>query len=184
MKILAIGDPHGKIPKKLPKDIDLTLVTGDIGKADLARKRAFENKAREDKGLPELKETPEEMKKIHYEINDSTVRLLKKLGRVSPVFTIQGNVGIPSRSHVRKAEEKYGLKLPCTREVIVAMPGINIVKNRLRVLQGLRVGFLEYFIDTSWVREFHPANYREKLKDAKEDTEKARRIGFSLRGQL
>jgi len=40
MKILAIGDPHGDIKriKEIPiKGIDLILITGDIGKADLAR---------------------------------------------------------------------------------------------------------------------------------------------------
>jgi Icc-related predicted phosphoesterase len=42
MKILTIGDPHGDLEKikKIPiKNIDLILVTGDIGKATLARKR-------------------------------------------------------------------------------------------------------------------------------------------------
>ncbi|MBU4069864.1 MAG: metallophosphoesterase [Nanoarchaeota archaeon] len=46
MKILVIGDPHGKLGKikKLNlKNIDLKLITGDLGKADLARKRFFEN---------------------------------------------------------------------------------------------------------------------------------------------
>ena len=46
MKILAIGDPHGDIGKvrKIPfREVDLILLTGDLGKADLVRKRAFEN---------------------------------------------------------------------------------------------------------------------------------------------
>lgn len=46
MKILAIGDPHGRVDllRKIPKkDLDIILVTGDVGKADLARKRFFEN---------------------------------------------------------------------------------------------------------------------------------------------
>ena len=46
MRILAIGDPHGDLSKikKIPlKGVDLILLTGDLGKADLARKRYFEN---------------------------------------------------------------------------------------------------------------------------------------------
>jgi predicted phosphodiesterase len=48
MKILALGDPHGKLPKNInsiskKNKIDLILITGDIGKAELARKRFFEN---------------------------------------------------------------------------------------------------------------------------------------------
>ena len=39
MKVLVIGDPHGVLPKKIPRKVDLILITGDLGKADLARKR-------------------------------------------------------------------------------------------------------------------------------------------------
>lgn len=42
MKILAVGDPHGEINKIKNislREIDLVLITGDIGKADFARKR-------------------------------------------------------------------------------------------------------------------------------------------------
>jgi len=38
MKILVIGDPHGNLPKNLPKNVDLILLNGDIGKSDLAKK--------------------------------------------------------------------------------------------------------------------------------------------------
>ena len=51
MRILAIGDPHGKLPK-IPKNIDLILLTGDLGSADLLRKMSFENLKRMRKGLP------------------------------------------------------------------------------------------------------------------------------------
>jgi Icc-related predicted phosphoesterase len=47
MKILAIGDPHGDLKKikKIPiEGVDLILITGDLGKADLLRKRVFEKK--------------------------------------------------------------------------------------------------------------------------------------------
>ena len=57
MRILVVGDPHGelgKIKKLDSKKIDLVLCTGDIGKADFARKRFFENIERKRKGLEEL----------------------------------------------------------------------------------------------------------------------------------
>jgi Icc-related predicted phosphoesterase len=44
VKIVAIGDPHGNLGKikKIPlKNSDFILVTGDIGKADFARKKTF-----------------------------------------------------------------------------------------------------------------------------------------------
>ena len=68
MKILAIGDPHGylkKIRKLDFKDIDLILLTGDLGKADLARKRYFENIEREKKGLEELDEDEKYIKAVY-----------------------------------------------------------------------------------------------------------------------
>ena len=46
MKILAIGDPHGNLDrvKEIPiKGVDLILLTGDLGSANLMRKMAFEN---------------------------------------------------------------------------------------------------------------------------------------------
>ncbi len=52
MRIIAIGDPHGDVAKlrKIPlKGIDLILLTGDLGKADLARKFAFMNIERQRK---------------------------------------------------------------------------------------------------------------------------------------
>ena len=43
MKILIIGDPHGNLryPKSVLKQAEIIFITGDIGKADLARKRFF-----------------------------------------------------------------------------------------------------------------------------------------------
>ncbi len=176
MKILALGDPHGKLPKDIPKNIDLILIPGDIGKADLARKKSFENKKRVQQGLPKLKETARDIKEIHNEIHKSTLKILRYLSRYAPVYTLQGNVGIPSNSQVRKDYEKYRLKLDSTMEQLKKINGVSIVKNRLRVINGLRIGFLEYFTDTSWVKEFKPKDYENFMKKAKRQTDKARRV--------
>ena len=84
MKILAIGDPHGDLEKvkQIPKkDLDLILLTGDIGKANLARARAFENKKREQKGLSKIKETADHASAVHNEIHNSTLEILKYLSK-------------------------------------------------------------------------------------------------------
>ncbi len=179
MKILVIGDPHGDLNKirKIPiKKPELIFLTGDIGKSDLVRKRAFENIKRKQKGLPEIKDTADYVGKAHREIHKSTVDILRYLSKYAPVYTIQGNVGIPSTSEVREDYKKYGLKLVSTRKQIDRMKNVSIVKNRLRLLQGLRVGFLEYFVDVSWVREFKPKDYQKSMDKAKKQTEKARKI--------
>jgi Icc-related predicted phosphoesterase len=178
MKILVIGDPHGseKVRKIPLKGIDMILLTGDIGKADLARKFAFENVNRLKQGLPEKEYTPSLRKAVFREVHSSTVNLLKYLSKHAPVYFIQGNVKVPTGSELRKEEKKYGIKIPNTRKAIDSMTNVHLVNNRLRVLNGLRIGFLEYFIDTSWVREFKPSNYKERMKEAKKDTDKAKRV--------
>ncbi len=179
MKILVIGDPHGdltklkRIPKKGP---DLILLTGDIGKADLARKRAFENFERKKRGLEELEDDSKYIKNVYAEIHNSTLRVLRYLSKFAPVYTIQGNVGIPTLSQVRKDNEKYGLNLTSTYEQMKLMKNVNLIKNRLRIIEGVRIGFLEYFIDTCWVKEFKPPEYKKNIKNAREETNKAKRV--------
>ena len=187
MRILAIGDPHGSLDKikQIPiKDVDLILLTGDLGKADLARKRSFENTKRKQQGLPKIKDTAQERRAIHNEIHNSTLEILRYLSKYAPVYAIQGNVGIPNVSQVREDYEKYGIRLPSTRERLKRMASIQIVKNRLRVLEGLRIGFLEYFTDTSWVREFKPKDYQKSMRKAKRQTGKARIVLNSFGSSL
>ena len=53
MRILAIGDPHGDLDliKRIPlADVDLILLTGDLGRADILRKLAFKFLAEAEKG--------------------------------------------------------------------------------------------------------------------------------------
>src|SRR3989344_4394467 len=104
MRILAIGDPHGSLNKikQIPiKDVNLILLTGDVGKADLARQRFFENVKREEQGLKKLKDDAKDIKDMNKEINKSTIKILRYLSRYAPFYSIQGNVGIPTVSQVR-----------------------------------------------------------------------------------
>ncbi|MEK6926478.1 MAG: metallophosphoesterase [Nanoarchaeota archaeon] len=179
MKILVIGDPHGAIEnvRKAPvKGVDLILLTGDIGKADLARKRYFENIERKQKGLDELEYDGKFAKQVHQQIHNSTIEILKYLSRYAPVYSLQGNVGIPTLSDVKKDYKKYGIKLASTREKVDSMKNVNLVKNRVRIIDGLRIGFLEYFVDTNWVQDFKPSDYKKRLKKAKMATDKARDV--------
>ncbi len=160
MKILAIGDPHGNLSKlkRIPiKGVDLILLTGDIGKADLARKISFENVERKKKGLPKKKLTRKEEKAIDNEVMKSSIKILKYLSKFAPVYTIQGNVGL-DHSKINKIRK------------------VSLIKNKLRNINAVRIGFLEYFIDTCWIRDFKPFDYRESMKKAKKETDKARRV--------
>jgi Icc-related predicted phosphoesterase len=178
MRIAVIGDPHGNLKKvkRIPlKDVDLIFSIGDVGKADLARRFAFDNVKRQKKGLEKLEPTKKQLRDMHMEIHDSTMNILKYLSRYAPVYTLEGNVSIPTLSSVKKDERKYGIKLPCTREELAKIRDVHIVKNVVRNFNGLRVGFLEYFLDTDWVKTFTPG-FKDRIKRARKETPKARRI--------
>jgi len=178
MKILVVGDPHGIKIKKVPKNLDLILVTGDVGKADLARKRFFENQERKKQGLPELEENADLIKQVHGQIHNSTLDVLSHYSRFAPVYTLAGNVGIPAKNS--SDEKKYGIKLPSTLAQVEEMKNVHVVKNRLRVLDGLRVGFLDNFADVCWHKEFGV----DVSPTAKKETPKAKRILRRFRKDL
>ena len=180
MKVLAVGDPHGsekffKIPNK---GFEFILITGDLGKADFARKFHFEGIKREKEGLPKKEYASPQMKKVYDEIHDSTVKICKYFSKNSPAFSILGNVGMNMvhEPEIRKDEKKYGIKFPSLKESFSKLEDFNLVRNRVRIIGGLRVGFLEYFVDTNWIREFRPPNYNKRLSKAKKETDKAKRI--------
>jgi Icc-related predicted phosphoesterase len=179
MKILAIGDPHGEIEKikKIPiRGIDLIFVTGDLGKADLARKIFFDNLKRKQRGLSEIEETKKQARMAHMEIHNSTISILKYLSKFAPVYTIQGNVGIPTKKQVKEDYKKHKIKMPVTRDIVNKMSNIKLIKNRSKSFDNLKIGFLEIFTDAFWVKEFKPPYYRKKMKKAKKQTTKAEKI--------
>jgi Icc-related predicted phosphoesterase len=178
VRILAIGDPHGEI-EKIKRihlaGVNLILLTGDLGNASLLRKIAFENIERKKRGLPEIKYGPQEKRRGFMEAYNSTIRLVKYLSKYSPVYTIYGNVE-SSNSETRELSKEIGLPLPLLTDNLNSINGVRIINNRIANFQGIRIGGLDYFRDTSWVREFKPSDYREKLKSARKETEKTKKI--------
>jgi Icc-related predicted phosphoesterase len=176
MKIAVIGDPHGKIVSRSKlKGVDFILITGDLGKADLARKRFFENIKRKAEGLEELEFDNDFKKKINKEIHDSTLFILKYYSEIAPVYTLEGNVGIFDASDVREGKEK-GLKVPYTLKQVSKMKNVSLVKNGVRKINGLRIGFLKHFHDASWVKEFKPSDYSDKMKAARKESKQAKNV--------
>ncbi len=181
MKVLAIGDPHGDLEKvkRIPaKDVDLILLTGDLGSASLMRKMAFENVDRQKQGLEPKEFSPSQKKRAFMEAYTSSMKVVKYLARFAPVYTIYGNVE-SSNSETRKESKEIGLPLPFLTDDLKDIDGVRIINNRLANVEGIRIGGLQYFVDTNWVQDFKPKKYRERMKKAKKQTDKARNI---LRG--
>lgn len=181
MKILAIGDPHGdlkKIKKISLKGIDLILITGDLGKSDFVRQKVFENIKRQKEGRPKLELTKLDTKRIYSEIYDSTIDILNYFSKIAPTYSILGNIGTDMirDAEVRKDEKKFKVKLPYLKKGIGNLNNFYYVKNVLRNVNDLRIGFLEYFVNACWVQEFKPSNYAKRLSKAKKETDKSKRI--------
>ncbi len=56
------------------------------------------------------------------------------------------------------------------------MKNVRVINNRIANFEGLRIGGLEYFVDTSWIREFKPSDFRDKMQAAKKESDKAKRV--------
>ena len=137
---------------------------------------SFENSKRKKKGLPEIEYTPKQQKDAYMEIYSSTIKILKNFSKFAPVYSMLGNVGTMSDYEMKKEEEKTGIKLPYMRANMNKIKDFHLVRNCLRKINGLKIGFLEYFVDTNWVREFKPGDFRKKMREAKKETNKAKRV--------
>jgi len=178
MKICAIGDPHGNLDKikQIPlSDVDLILLTGDLGSADLMRKMAFDNIKRKKQGLDIIEYSPAQKKRAFMEAYISTMKIVKYLHKFAPVFIIFGNVE-SSNDETRKLSKEIGVALPYLSNDLNALSNVRVINNRIANFKGIRIGGLKYFIDTNWVREFKPSNYKKILTKAKKETEKAKRV--------
>ena len=114
MRILVIGDPHGdlgKIKKISLENIDLILLTGDLGNADLTRQMAFENINRKKQGLDEIEYSSAKKKKAFMQAYNSTIKLITYLSQFASIYTIFGNIE-NSNSETRKESKDIGEKLP------------------------------------------------------------------------
>lgn len=177
MRILIVGDPHGKIPKRIPKNLDLILITGDFGKANFVRQRFFDNMIRERKGFKKLEFTAKDCKISYMEIFNSSLDVLRYLSKFSPTYSILGNVGMDMiyDSNIRLEEKKYNISLPSLRRNIKKIDNFHLVRNRVRIINGLRIGFLEYFKDVCWYKEYGIKD-NEQIKKAKKETKKIKNI--------
>jgi len=178
MKVLAIGDPHGDLKKvkTIPiDDVDLILLTGDLGSANLMRKMAFDNIERQKKGLEEKEYSPHQRKRAFMEAYSSSMKVVKYLARFAPVYTIYGNVE-SSNPETRKTSNEIGLTLPFLTDDLKAIEGVRVINNKIANFDRVRIGGLQYFVDTNWVQDFKPKEYEKRMKKAKKQTEKARRI--------
>ena len=174
MKILAVGDPHGDLEKvrKIPiKNVDLILLTGDLGSASLMRKMAFENVERKKHGLLEKEYSPKQRKKAFMEAYTSSTKVVSYLAKFAPVYVIYGNVE-SSNTETKKHSKEIGLALPFLTNKLNSMKNVKIINNKLVKFNGLRIGGLLYFFFIKWIKNFKTFKNYYKLKKIKKKKKK------------
>ena len=103
------------------------------------------------------------------------MKVMRYLSSIAPTLTIFGNVEYHN-DYAREQSKELGKKLPFLYDDINKLRNASVINNKVRNINGVRIGGLVYFVDTSWVMEFKPSDYKDRLKDAKEQTNKAKRI--------
>ena len=178
MRVLAIGDPHGDIDKinGIPLDgADLVLMTGDLGRADILRKIAYDYlgaaKKRSMKGTPQA----EEFRRAFLNSYSTAVELVQHAAGHSRVFTVTGNADITNYD-TRKFAATFGIELPFLYDALAGIKNVRILDNRLALHQGLRIGGIRYFTDMSWAEEFELAGVPKIRDHALRDTARVRSI--------
>jgi Icc-related predicted phosphoesterase len=136
---------------------------------------AFENVERQKQNLEKKEFSPAQRKRAFMEAYTSTMRIVKYLSRFAPVYTIYGNVE-RSNAETRKESKEIGFPLPLLTDDLNSIPNVSVINNRLRNFNGVRIGGLQYFVDTNWVQDFKPKDYRKRMKKAKKQTDKARYV--------
>ncbi len=176
MKILAIGDPHGdleKIKKISLEGLDLIVLTGDIGKSDIVRKMTFENIDRQKAGLAPKEYSKKRVKAAFDETEKSILSLVKYLSGYALVYLVYGNIEATPHMHGDKHSFAKTVELD---KKLSRYKNVKVINNKLVTFKGVRIGGLEYFVDTNWVEDFKPANYEQRIVAAKKATAKATTI--------
>lgn len=174
MKILAIGDFHGRFPeklKKLTKKVDLVLSTGDFGGSDKLLKLIFRYFYSD--WVEEVGE--KRANKLILEDYNNGKRLIKKLNKLSvPFYTIHGNWDFEESA--RKKQRFGHLKLTNYSKLMKPLKNINFLKQKLVNINGLKVyafgGYLTPFIYTTREGGFDDKKRNKYIKRERNEREK------------
>ncbi len=178
MKLAVIGDPHGDLEKieHIQLDgVDLVLMTGDLGRADIFRKIAFKylgsSQRRFVRGSPES----EEFQQAFLDYYKTAVKLVRHTAAHSQVFTVTGNADLANYD-IRKYSSQFGIELPLLYDALKEIRNVRIIDNRLALFRGVRIGGIKYFTDISWAEEFELASIAKIRERALRETEKVKSI--------
>lgn len=151
MKILAVGDFHGKFPnkiKKYAKDADVIICPGDISSRK-ERKYLFKYYNEINSGIPlsyfVSKKILSKLFKQNLKSMAFVIKELDKLGK--PVYIVPGNSDFTEIRIKKKVLEGYGLKgdYPTMQEMIKKTKNLKLIfHSRLKLGNFDLIGFTAY----------------------------------------
>jgi Icc-related predicted phosphoesterase len=172
LKILAVGDFHGKIPRNLKKfvkniDIDLILCTGDICSGNEIEWRYW-NRLLSGEKLVDIvgKGRIRKIIKERIKVSDNN---LKKLNQINlPVLMVYGNHDI-----INEEIKEYGMKIKGLEHIVKKYKNIMLLKNRRIVFNNLVI------LGQSGYR-----GYSEKKKSSKKMKNKLKKLAKYAKGDF
>ncbi len=178
MRIAAIGDPHGNLKgiRSIPlNDVDLALLTGDLGRTDILRRQALDYLAISQPTPGETKAHAEGFRQAFLRTYETALEIVRYLAGYCPVLIVRGNADL-SGHDTRKFARTFNVELPFLYSALLTVKGVRLIDNRVAVTNGLRIGGIKYFTDLSWAKEFELSGIEKIRKIAAKDTQLVQRV--------
>jgi len=150
MKIIILGDPHGKI--SILGKTDLILCTGDLGDATLLRNYFFKYtlEGEDWTGIMPKKE----IRKAYSQTINSAIRVIQKLGKTkTPVFLVLGNADF-SEEETTGVNRTFNFKFKSMLKEIKKYKNIVLVNKKVIRFKGLKIAGLDFFREEAEAKKF------------------------------
>ena len=180
VKILAIGDFHGKFPVKLKKianrkDIDLILSVGDYADGEKIRKIIFKHWT--DKPWYDVVGL-KKAKKLRRESFNSGLFVLKELNKLrKKVYTIFGNLDFYKEG---KTSDPDSLMPGFYEDKIKKMKNINLIERKKTKINGIEIlGHGEYLDVTEFIKnpiDKTKEKQKQRLKRYRQDEKELKKL--------
>jgi len=179
MKILAIGDFHGKFPKKLEREAkkaDLVLSIGDFGGSKKLLKIVFKHLHKGWWKVVEKKKAREYILE-DYNSGKKVIRALNKIG--VPVYTIHGNWDFEGR----KKERTGGVKVVNYSHLMKKMKNMNFLRKRIVNIKGMIVYAFGGYVIPDVALTKKGGHNKIKIKRFKKEYAKSKKQLFNKPGK-
>ena len=179
MRILAIGDLHGKLPEKIKKAAgksDFVLCTGDFANVDKIRKIIFSNWGEKWFDVIGIKEA----RKLEKESFNSGLKVLKELNELGKkVHLIFGN-----SDFYEKRSIENNLFVGNYKSKIKKMKNLVLVDKKIKKVNDIKIiGYGGYVDSTIYIKENIDNTKEEHKKRVKEYNKDKKRLRKLVRGK-